>query len=322
MISPYCKPFSIYIKWVSTSNCGSNIVSHDYWFTISHEVALATNQPIHAWTTPAVLRLFKFRFGQIWRSIFVYPSKLTNGVSPICLNCMGVLAICHPNTVVMAIWLVVPLIVWVSQAVPRFSQTSCFSQDGFAIAVIGTCPGSTHTACSRIQVPCFDAKGTPLILRACLHNLGRKQIKTSHEKEFQTAVSKTMILGFTDYRDECENQWSVLIKNPVNFALHALGMSDESPFVAPPWGRFFHNKKTSPGEAQSFQFARVMADKGNAFMKLSGKASTLHQRQRTKNSIQTTKWSGWRWHSASTGGGVNRNLFGIGSHPMSWWPRE
>lgn len=111
-----------------------------------------------------------------------------------------------------------------------------------------------------------------------MHNLGQKAIKIKQSLQDDVPVSPSTVVAITIYRDELKSdEWYHVEQHPVKFALIALGISDNSAVLTPPWGRSWQSAgaKVDPSRATSVQFhARIESSKLHTYMKASGHHGT------------------------------------------------
>ena len=148
------------------------------------------------------------------------------------------------------------------------------SSDEQAVLVLGhECPSDDPRCCKRVQVAAQTSSNRPVVLAACLHNLGQKKISYGMIDPGNVTTQDTKTVAFTIYRDEFGFvEWNSFINQPVKYVMQALGSPDDA-FVSPPWGRswFAAGAKTKPHDATSLQFhARVESSKIESLLKLSG----------------------------------------------------
>eukprot|EP00435_Cladocopium_sp_Y103_P060985 s320_g22.t1 len=150
------------------------------------------------------------------------------------------------------------------------------SQDELAAIVIGKCLHDDSSKCNRLQLPvCLGQE--PLILQACLHQLGAKHVKWESQDENEIPSNDTQVMCITAVKQEIASEtWDALLQAPVKVMTSLLGdeVADIS-FVAPPWGRSYqsNSKRTSPENASTVQFhCRIQKSDSRAFLRASGNA--------------------------------------------------
>ena len=148
------------------------------------------------------------------------------------------------------------------------------SSDEQALLVLGhDCPSDNHRCCKKVQVAAIASNHRPVVLAACLHNLGQKKITYGMKEPGQVVTQDTVTLAFTVFRDEFNHvDWATFVNQPVKFVMQTLCSPDDA-FVSPPWGRswFAAGVKSKPHEASSLQFhARIERSKTENLLKLSG----------------------------------------------------
>ena len=158
-------------------------------------------------------------------------------------------------------------------AKPWIDAQETISQDELAIAVVGHC-GDDSGSCQKCQIP-VTYHGSPLILQACLHNLGAKHVSLQCDDHDEIPCHETHVIGFTAFKEEISPEdWQRLIKSPVKNILQRLfGENAEIGFSTPPWGRsFFDNgKRSDPEHATTVQFhGRISKTDLKATLKASG----------------------------------------------------
>ena len=162
-------------------------------------------------------------------------------------------------------------------AEPWVNGTIPLTQDSLACIVIGhQCPCNTPSKCNKTTIPVKDQNDEPIVVAACLHQLGKTDIVTPKDLMTDIHVEKSTTMGFTIYRDECSSElWNQVLQSPVKCILNILDEDLPSGFLASsPWGRSWRCDKepSSPEHAKSFQFhARVKDCHRDAVMSVSGK---------------------------------------------------
>lgn len=149
------------------------------------------------------------------------------------------------------------------------------SQDELAILIIGVCGQDGSDLCRKIQVP-VCVHGEPFILKACLHQLGGKNVKLgSEDDEHVIPTNDTHVVCFTAVKDDMPKEdWDNVVAAPVKHMMRRLGddLSDVT-FIAPPWGRSFQKqaKQVAPDAATTIQFhARIRKSDLRVVLRASG----------------------------------------------------
>eukprot|EP00435_Cladocopium_sp_Y103_P073841 s1005_g45.t1 len=142
-------------------------------------------------------------------------------------------------------------------ASPWLSAEATLTQDELALAIIGPCQHPVKSQCQSVQLP-VALEGEPLIVQACLHNLGAKHVILNVDEHDRIPTQESQTVAFTAYREEMSAEgWVRLTKAPVKVVLQCLlGDHSEINFLTPPWGRSFQDngKRAQPEHAASFQF--------------------------------------------------------------------
>eukprot|EP00435_Cladocopium_sp_Y103_P038186 s342_g10.t1 len=158
-----------------------------------------------------------------------------------------------------------------SQAIPWLSQTAEVSQDELAIVILGKCECAPHSKGRRIQIPAFCGNHEPLVLAGCLHDLGKKKVKTT-KVDTNISTTESSVVSFTVCRDELpQEKWSDITRSPVKATLELC--CPDLVLLAPPWGRVFQRDKVkvSAEEATSLQFhARISKSDLTRILQASG----------------------------------------------------
>eukprot|EP00435_Cladocopium_sp_Y103_P051465 s2317_g16.t1 len=158
-----------------------------------------------------------------------------------------------------------------AQATPWLAQTTELSEDELAVVALGTCECSQSSKGQRIQIPAYSAEGEPLVLSGCLHDLGKKHVKTS-KVETNILTPDSAVVSCTVCRDEIpDEKWREITAAPVKTVLDLC--CEGLQLLAPPWGRVYqkHRVKAPPSEATSLQFhARVSKDDLTKVLQSSG----------------------------------------------------
>ena len=145
--------------------------------------------------------------------------------------------------------------------------------------VIGPkCVASKTDLCRKITIPVTDSEGQPLIIRACMHQLGGKRVKIEQKNSQTVVVEKSVIVSVTIFRDECQNDlWPTIVKSPVKTIIGILESDGVKSFTcSSPWGRSWRcgSQPSEPHEATSLQFhIRVKETSLEQLLKISGRAS-------------------------------------------------
>eukprot|EP00435_Cladocopium_sp_Y103_P002187 s2876_g1.t1 len=161
-----------------------------------------------------------------------------------------------------------------SEAREWIEKDVVLSQDELAVIVIGKCMHEATDKCCKIQLP-VCLKDEPLILQACLHQLGAKHVKVENHDDTEIPTNETQVMCVTAVRQEIpQDAWEALLQAPVKSMINLLG-SDVADivFVSPPWGRSFqaNSKKVSPEQAMTVQFhCRIHRSDSRSFLRASG----------------------------------------------------
>ena len=163
-------------------------------------------------------------------------------------------------------------------AVPWLQTDNQISQDELAALVLGTCPCSDSKRCQRIIVPAFDQSNKPVLLSACLHNLGKQHLKIREvSKAADVAVSSTTVCAVTAFQSELEvGVWNQLLESPVKVCFDLIQQTGcHLSLPCAPWGRSWRSSqgKCDPSVADSFQVhIRIPWAKKEILLKTSGMA--------------------------------------------------
>ena len=125
-------------------------------------------------------------------------------------------------------------------AVPWLQVDQHISQDELAALVLGACPCPDHQKCHRMIVPAYDKSHKPVLLSACLHNLGKQPLKIREvSTSADVAVSSTTVCAVTAFRDEIDQkQWNSLLESPVKVCFDIIQQSGcLLALPCAPWGR-------------------------------------------------------------------------------------
>ena len=91
------------------------------------------------------------------------------------------------------------------------------SPDELALLVLGKCPAN-DSSCKALHVLAFDTSGQPVILSACLHNLGAKDVKIFQHDAVSVQVHDTQVIALTLYKAELEGfSWDEVQPNSRTF---------------------------------------------------------------------------------------------------------
>eukprot|EP00435_Cladocopium_sp_Y103_P025581 s3008_g6.t1 len=102
-------------------------------------------------------------------------------------------------------------------------KTVVLSQDELAVVIIGKCRHDDPSKCCKIQLP-VCLKDEPLILQACLHQLGAKHVKVENTDEHEIPLNETQVMSVTAVRQEIPDEaWENLLQSPVKSMLSLLG---------------------------------------------------------------------------------------------------
>ena len=143
---------------------------------------------------------------------------------------------------------------WVNGPVP-------LTHDSLACIVLGhQCPCMDPSKCFKTTVPVNDHNDEPIVVAACLHQLGKTDIVVPKDLMTDIHAEKSTIVGFTIFRDECDPElWNRVMQSPVKTMLTIL--DDELPngyLASSPWGRSWRCEKTQlllrkPNRSNSMQ---------------------------------------------------------------------
>ena len=160
------------------------------------------------------------------------------------------------------------------EARPWLDRQVVLSQDELVLVVIGKCEHEQCQQCRKIQLPvCYNDE--PLILQACLHQMGTKHAVVSSDEDMVIPECDTQVISITGVRSEMSQEcWDLIARSPVKQMMKTLGEEiAEISFVSPPWGRSFQKnlKRVAPEMAQTVQFhARINSDDLKSFLRASG----------------------------------------------------
>ena len=160
------------------------------------------------------------------------------------------------------------------EARPWLDRQVVLSQDELVLVVIGKCEHEQCQQCRKIQLPvCYNDE--PLILQACLHQMGTKHAVVSSDEDMVIPECDTQVISITGVRSEMSQEcWDLIARSPVKQMMKTLGEEiAEISFVSPPWGRWFQKnlKRVAPEIAQTVQFhARINSDDLRSFLRASG----------------------------------------------------
>ena len=166
------------------------------------------------------------------------------------------------------------VLMYYDEAQQWLERTLVLSQDELALIVIGECKHSDKSKCNRVQLP-VSMNGEPLLLKACLHQMGAKMTQFATDGDIDIPNTDTHVISFTASKDDmAADDWQLVIQSPVKHMMRLLGddISDVA-FVAPPWERSFqhHAKKVQPQHASTVQFhARVQITDLRVMLRVSG----------------------------------------------------
>ena len=158
-------------------------------------------------------------------------------------------------------------------------EPALIGKDELAIAVLGpSCPYMCGGGCTRVQLPAHTRAGSPVLVQACLHNVGEKKV-TPVQAKATVEIPDSMVVSVTSHQDEvADDEWAHLLRAPVKTTLELLGTTEEMrQFLGPPWARSWQlqRKTVQPESADSFQYhARVPAAILDQLLKLSGNGGT------------------------------------------------
>ncbi|CAE7199195.1 unnamed protein product [Symbiodinium sp. CCMP2592] len=129
--------------------------------------------------------------------------------------------------------------------------------DELGLVVLGhECPdpASCQGDCG---VPATTSTGEQVILHACWHNLGQRDLHIQCEHDVTMAPPEAVCICFTVFRDEHPAaEWLSLTRNPVRAILDKLRNSGADVSLEAPWGRSFRlaSKTATPADCDSVQF--------------------------------------------------------------------
>ena len=124
-------------------------------------------------------------------------------------------------------------------AEPWVVDQKVISSEELCVLVLGhDCPAKKCAHCKPVQSPANNEDGKPIVIKACMHNLGQKVIKIKQCLQDDAPVSPSTVVAITIYRDELKgDEWHHVEQHPVKFALVALGINDNSAVLNPPLGK-------------------------------------------------------------------------------------
>eukprot|EP00438_Fugacium_kawagutii_P024669 Skav211349 [mRNA] locus=scaffold2448:58925:64111:- [translate_table: standard] len=180
----------------------------------------------------------------------------------------------------------------VATAMPWIEKPTDVSRDELAIVVLGGCPKASDGACKLQCVPAFAPDGSPVVLSACVHNIGGKPVKVSNLVGAQVPVSDTVVMAMTTYQDEVDEQtWEALVSHPARQLSDMLTNAGVTPqFMGAPWGRSWRGEhgKTTPQKSTSLQMhCRVPVAQRDKLMKVSGLSGVYLSPKTEDGSIDT-----------------------------------
>ena len=147
--------------------------------------------------------------------------------------------------------------------------------DELGVVVLGhQCPQASSCQGS-LGVPAVTAQGDKVILQACWHSLGQRQLQVGCDHDAQVSPPEAVCACVSVFRDEIDgNQaWQLFTTNPVRAVVERLRASDSSASLEAPWGRSYRldSKPSSPADCNSIQFhCRVQRAELLALLRLSG----------------------------------------------------
>ena len=75
------------------------------------------------------------------------------------------------------------------------------SQDELALVIIGDCKHADKSKCNRLQLP-VNLAGEPLLLQACLHQMGAKLTKFASDGDEEIPITDTHVVSFTAGKED------------------------------------------------------------------------------------------------------------------------
>ena len=135
------------------------------------------------------------------------------------------------------------------------------TMDELGILVLGhVCP-QPETCAGQFTVPAVNSLSEPVLLKACMHQLGDRKITMRCKHAAEVNTEDAICCAFSVYQDEwTEAEWGLLKVNPVRTVLDIWRKGGiETPFTSP-WGRSFkeHADPSSRNSCATLQFhARV-----------------------------------------------------------------
>ena len=148
------------------------------------------------------------------------------------------------------------------------------SFDELAVVVLGhRCPHAA-SCCGRLTVPALHSVSEPILVTACLHQLGDKKVQARCEHAADVTAEASICAAFTVFKDDwTAPEWQSIVMNPVRRTLEIFRENGlQSPFSTP-WGRSFRTGSgpSTPGQCSNIQFhARVAKDGLAALLQRSG----------------------------------------------------
>ena len=146
--------------------------------------------------------------------------------------------------------------------------------DELAVLILGHACPHAETCSGPVTVPAVNSLTEPVLLRACMHQLGDRKIgfKCKHSAEVQT--EEAICCAFAAFQDDwTEVEWSTLKSNPVRTTLEVWRKGGvDMPFTSP-WGRSYreHHDSSSSTSCAQLQFhARVSKAHLSSMLQKSG----------------------------------------------------
>ena len=146
-----------------------------------------------------------------------------------------------------------------AQEAPRLLQAYAQSSpDELGLVILGhDCPAKA-TCKGECGVPATTCTGEQVILHACWHSLGQRDLHIRCEHDVTMAPPEAVCLCFTVFRDEHSGttSWQAFSSNPVRAVVDKLRESGVEISLEAPWGRSFRldGKAAKPDDCDSVQF--------------------------------------------------------------------
>eukprot|EP00438_Fugacium_kawagutii_P015662 Skav208586 [mRNA] locus=scaffold3152:68059:72795:+ [translate_table: standard] len=160
-------------------------------------------------------------------------------------------------------------------AEPWLQHTARISQDELGLLIMGCCDDPQKHGCTRHSIPATTCEGSPVVIDACLHQLGHKEVVVTTPKGAKVDLHDSTVVAVTMYRDEMEQTaWRDVLKVPVKVAMEGFRKAHVTfSMISAPWGRTWANEhgKCTPDNAKSFQFhMRVLSSDLEPILRASG----------------------------------------------------